>query len=77
MDNNFRLEQKVDRILTLLESNQIEQLLDTAALCNYLKISKRTIFNYIDQGKIKAHKISGKLFFKKSEIDVAIFGATQ
>lgn len=45
-----------------------EEVLTTNDVVKMLKISKPTLYNLIDDGKIKVIKISGKFLFTKTEI---------
>jgi predicted DNA-binding transcriptional regulator AlpA len=45
-----------------------EQLLNLNEVMQLLRVSRVTIFNWIRQKKIPVHRMSKKLFFKKSEI---------
>jgi excisionase family DNA binding protein len=35
----------------------------------YLKISQRTIENWVNQGVIKSYQLGGRIFFDQNEID--------
>ena len=36
---------------------------------SYLKISPRTIENYVNQGILRSHRLGGRVYFDKFEID--------
>jgi excisionase family DNA binding protein len=54
--------QKKEKIMT-------DELLTTEQAVTYLKISKRTLFRMIHDGKIRALKVGNTYRFKKNEID--------
>jgi excisionase family DNA binding protein len=41
-------------------------------LCQYLKVSLRTVENWTSQGIIKAYKLGGRVLFNREEIDTII-----
>lgn len=51
-----------------LNSIDGEQLLDNQDVCQILKISKRTLLRYRSENKIAYYKISGKLYYKLSDV---------
>jgi predicted DNA-binding transcriptional regulator AlpA len=55
------------------QANEMEWL-DLSEVCQALKISKRTVFNYINQGILSFSHLGGrkKLFFRKEDIDKII-----
>jgi excisionase family DNA binding protein len=48
---------------------QSEELLTTEQAVTYLKISKRTLFRLIQEGKIRALRVGNAYRFKKTELD--------
>lgn len=46
--------------------------LDVQEVCHFLKVSKRTLYNYNRLGYLKPHKILGKLYYKKTELEAAL-----
>lgn len=46
--------------------------MDMQEVCIFLKVSKRTVYNYNRLGRLKPHKILGKLYYKRSEIESAL-----
>lgn len=51
-----------------------DELMDTADLIQYMKLDRRTIYNYRKNRGLPAHKNgNGKIFYWKSEID-SFFG---
>ena len=55
-----------------LNSTDSEDLIKAKEVCNYLKISKVTLYKWLNQGKITGYYLGTRLFFKKSEIDKAL-----
>lgn len=53
---------------------QLEKLLDTNEVMDILRVSRRTLYRYVEKGVISAKKdaISRKLYFEKSEIERAM-----
>ncbi len=39
---------------------------------DYLKITPMTLWNWTNQGKVNTHKIGGKLYYRKSELDALL-----
>ena len=65
---------KLDTVINQLnESNRkhilSETWLDVSEVCLQLKISKRTLQAYRDNGTIPYSKIGGKIYFKASDIE--------
>lgn len=54
-----------------------EVWLDTTALADYLSCTRQTIYNYRRKGLLPYHKIAGRIYFKKSEIDNSIIQRNQ
>jgi len=46
-----------------------EQLVTRKELLDYLKISETTLWRYERENRLQAYSISGRRYFKKSEID--------
>lgn len=53
------------------ESNMIveEHLMTIEELANYLRVKKRTIYDWLKRGKIPATKIVGQWRFRKKKIE--------
>ena len=49
-----------------------EELLKANQVCEYLRISKVTLYKWLKQGKITGYYLGTRLFFKKSEIEKAL-----
>lgn len=47
----------------------IESWLTTEDVSKLLKVSKRTLQNYRDEGKLGFSQVGSKIFYKRSEID--------
>lgn len=45
-----------------------EELLSRQEASNLLKISKVTLSKYVKSGKVKAHRIDRKVYFKRNEL---------
>jgi hypothetical protein len=71
------LNQKLDTILLKLNDNtpkKESEWMDLSEVCLALKVSKRSIFNYINQGILSFSHLGGKkkLFFKRDDINKII-----
>ncbi len=49
-----------------------EDLLKSNEVCEYLRISKVTLYKWMRQGKITGYYLGSRLFFKKAEINNAL-----
>ena len=58
--------------ITLINKNETEDLIKAAEVCEYLRISKVTLYKWMKQGKIVGYYLGTRLFFKRSEIDNAL-----
>lgn len=71
MYNTTGIEKSLEEIKNLIKttrmpSNQI--ILDEADLLVYLKVSKRCLAKWRNQGILPFHKLGGKLFYIESEV---------
>ena len=57
------LEIKLDKL-----SNNQPEWMNSENVCFMLSISKRSLANYVSQGLLKASKINGLNYFKRSDI---------
>ena len=69
-----RLIRALDKIDARLETKSKEQplseiWLDVSEACQVLKISKRTLQGYRDNGHLSYSKIAGKIYFKAADIE--------
>ena len=55
-----------------LNHAETEDLIKAKEACEYLKISKVTLYKWLNQGKITGYYLGTRLFFKKSEITNAL-----
>jgi len=49
-----------------------EELMKASDVCDYLKISKVTLYKWLREGKISGYYLATRLFFWKSEINKAL-----
>ncbi len=47
----------------------VEQWLSVEEIADHLKISKETVYRWLDKGKIPAHRVGKQWRFKPSEVD--------
>lgn len=67
------LQNKLDGLSKKIDSLSVSynkpKWYNTEQVCQYLRISKRCLSNYVSQGKLKASKISGLNYFLVEDID--------
>ena len=64
------LEEIKRELKQLKESSPLEEVwMDNQQVCELLFISKRTLQNHRDTGKIKFSQIGAKIYYKASDID--------
>jgi excisionase family DNA binding protein len=69
MKNNILIDQLHDQIIDQLHDHIYNsQLLTTLEACIELKLSKDTIYRYINSGKLNAVKIGNQYRIKRSEL---------
>lgn len=49
--------------------NQVEPWLSVEEIADHLKISKETVYRWLEKGKIPAHRVGKQWRFKLSEVD--------
>ena len=49
-------------------NNEVDELMKANEVCDYLKISKVTLYKWLREGKISGYYLATRLFFWKSEI---------
>lgn len=49
-----------------------EKWLTVEEICNYLQITKDTIYKWIDQRNMPAHRVGRRWMFQRSEVDTWI-----
>jgi len=74
MDVITRLIRTLERIDAKLDSKSKEQplsdiWLDVSETCQVLKVSKRTLQHYRDNGILPFSQISGKIYFRAADIE--------
>jgi len=55
-----------------LNYSEAEDLIKAKEACDYLKISKVTLYKWLKEGKIIGYYLGTRLFFKKSELENAL-----
>ncbi len=55
-----------------LNHTEAEDLIKAKEACDYLMISKVTLYKWLKQGKIIGYYLGTRLFFKKSELEQAL-----
>lgn len=75
MDNIKEIEKALEEIRGLvinLARSSNEETMDEADALAYLKVSKRCLANWRERGVLPFHKLGGKIYYFKPEIDDAI-----
>jgi len=50
------------------KDKEVDKLMKATEVCDYLKISKVTLYKWLREGKISGYYLATRLFFWKSEI---------
>lgn len=71
--------QMLKEILAHLEKRNEDELLkdrwlDSNEVCELLKISKRTLYRYLEKGKISYSRVEQKIYFRSSDIERLLDG---
>jgi hypothetical protein len=75
MNNIHELEKIIEELENLLSKYQIpaeQVIMDEADALVYLKVSKRCLSNWREQGVLPYHKLGGKIYYIQSEVLDAI-----
>lgn len=69
-----RLSEKIDNLDRKLDLHQglnppADVWLDIMEACNFLKVSKRTLQNYRDDGTLPFSQVGGKIYFKQADLE--------
>jgi excisionase family DNA binding protein len=63
---------KLDESIAQKTKKVDDQLIKIAKLCEILKVSRVTVFNWIKNGKIKAYHLNSRLYFKMKDVEDAL-----
>jgi excisionase family DNA binding protein len=75
-----KLQQLIDKVNALIETNQPQQPTDTnelftvESLADYLKATPQTVYRYVNAREIPFFKVGKFIRFRKAEIDVWLSG---
>lgn len=58
--------------ITRLNHTEVEDLIKAKKACEYLKVSKVTLYKWLKEGKITGYYLGTRLFFKMSELEQAL-----
>ena len=58
--------------ITRLNHTEAEDLIKAKEACQYLKVSKVTLYKWLNQGRITGYYLGTRLFFKMSELENAL-----
>lgn len=64
------VENAIRKIMLELKENtpKVDEWLTSKQVCKMLHVSKSTIVNWRNTGKLKSHKIGGRILFKREDI---------
>ena len=58
--------------ITRMSHTEVEDLIKAKEACEYLKVSKVTLYKWLKQGRIIGYYLGTRLFFKMSELENAL-----
>jgi len=61
-----------EELQEMTKQDENSELLKANEVCEYLRISKVTLYKWLKQGKITGYYLGSRLFFKKTEINNAL-----
>ena len=61
-----------EELKDMTKDNENANLLKANEVCEYLRISKVTLYKWLKQGKISGYHLGTRLFFKKTDVDNAL-----
>ena len=61
-----------EELKEMTKNNENTDLMKANEVCEYLRISKVTLFNWLKQGKITGYHLGTRLFFKRTDVDNAL-----
>ena len=68
-ESTYRTNELLTELLDTVKEDKPDEWLTINEVSHYTKLSEPTIRRYIKTGKLKASKETGRLLFKKSNID--------
>jgi len=68
-ESTYRTNAVLNEILDIVKKASPDEWLTIRQAVNYTKLSQPTIRRYVRKGKLKASKNTGRLLFKKSDLD--------
>ena len=68
-ESTYRTNELLTELLATVKEDKTDQWFTINEVSHYTKLSEPTIRRYIKAGKLKASKETGRLLFKKSNID--------
>jgi len=75
---NYKLDQfvsKMDSLCDMFKPQKEEEWLDTKSAARFLNASVRSIMNWKQSGIIPSHKVGGRLYFKRTDLQNVIENA--
>lgn len=58
--------------ITRLNHTEVEDLIKAKEACEYLKVSKVTLYKWLKEDRITGYYLGTRLFFKMSELEQAL-----
>ena len=68
-ESTYRTNELLTELLATVKEDKPDEWLTINEVSHYTKLSEPTIRRYIKTGRLKASKETGRLLFKKSNID--------
>ena len=69
MNNTIPIKEQLDRIEKKLDGNYADPFLSIKQVADYSALSPSTIRRAMQRGNLKCSKSTGKLLFKKSDVE--------
>jgi len=66
---DFAILEYLNEIKSLITGKQNDKWLSISEVANYSNLSKTTLTRYVKRGELKASAKTGKLLFKRSDVD--------
>ena len=66
---NFAIIEYLNEIKSLITAKQNDKWLSISEVATYSNLSKTTLMRYVKRGALKASAKTGKLLFKRSDVD--------
>ncbi len=61
-----------EELKDMTNNNENADLMKANEVCEYLRISKVTLYKWMNQGKLIGYHLGTRLFFKKTDVEKAL-----